>query len=86
MSEATAIEALASLGVFEGTECDDGFCPDEPVRRWVAAVWLARVLGLDPGGSDSMRFADVLASAWWAGHVGALAGEGATRACATNPE
>ena len=41
-----AINALSELGVFADTECGDGlFCPDEPIDRWVMAVWLIRVLG-----------------------------------------
>ncbi len=40
-----AVAGLAQLGVFGGTECGEGlFCPGEPILRWEAAVWLARVL------------------------------------------
>ena len=39
------IDALAEMGILEGTECGEGlFCPGEPVSRWVMAVWLVRVL------------------------------------------
>ena len=44
-----AIDALASEGVVDGTECGDGlFCPGEPILRWVMAVWLVRVLDESP--------------------------------------
>ena len=40
-----AVAGLAQMGVFGGTECGEGlFCPGEPILRWEAAVWLARVL------------------------------------------
>ena len=37
-----AINALAAAGVFAGTGCDEGFCPDPPLTRWEMAVWLIR--------------------------------------------
>lgn len=40
-------QALAALdldGVFAGTGCDRGFCPDEPIDRATMAVWAVRVL------------------------------------------
>ena len=52
------IDALAEMGVFEGTECGTGlFCPGEPVSRWVMAVWLVRVLdGADPEAGGGIAF------------------------------
>ena len=83
---ASAVDALARLGVFEGTECGEGlFCPGEPVRRWVMAVWLVRVVGAplpDAGGS---RFVDVDPGVWWSRHVEALADLGITEGCASQP-
>ena len=50
-----SVEALAAEGVLAGTECGPGvFCPTEPVRRWVMAVWLVRVV--DGGEVDPV---------WW---------------------
>ena len=55
-----AVAALAAEGVFEGTECEDGFCPGEDLDRATMAVWTVRVLdGEDPEGAASTRFADV---------------------------
>ncbi|MCY4369580.1 MAG: S-layer homology domain-containing protein [bacterium] len=81
-----AIEALADLGVFTGTECGDGlFCPDQPVDRLVMAVWLIRVLGYEVTTAGASRFADVEASAWWSPFVEELADRNITAGCATGP-
>ena len=84
---APAIEILDALGGLDGTECASGrFCPSEPLRRWVMAVWLVRALdGTDPEPGDSGDFVDVPAGAWWAGHVDRLAELGITKGCATGP-
>ena len=29
-----AVNALAADGVFEGTGCEEGFCPEQPLKRW----------------------------------------------------
>ena len=44
------IEALAEMGLFEGTERgEQQFCPDDPANRWTVAVWIVRALdGADP--------------------------------------
>ena len=75
------------MGVFEGTECgSDMFCPDEPVARWVMAVWLVRVLeDTSPSGGGTSRFVDVDDSLWWAPYVERLAVLGVTAGCATDP-
>ena len=80
------IEALARLGVFEGTDCGPNqFCPTEPIPRWVMAVWLVRVLdGVDPSAGLS-RFTDLPAGSWWAPHVERLAELGVTVGCSTEP-
>ena len=83
---APAVEALEEEGVFDGTECGDGlFCPGEPILRWVAAVWLIRVLDEEPAAAGSSRFSDVDAGQWWAPYVETLADVGVTRGCATGP-
>ena len=82
-----SVEALAAGGVLAGTECaPEMFCPIEPVRRWVMAVWLVRVIdGDDPDGLEVSRFADVDAGEWWVPHVERLAELGVTAGCATGP-
>ena len=84
---AGAIERLAGEGVFEGTECEGGgFCPGEPLARWVMAVWLVRILdGVNPEGGTS-RFSDVEVGVWWEPYVERLAELGVTAGCATAPE
>ena len=80
------IAALASEGVVSGTECAQGFCPGEAIRRWVVAVWLVRVLdGADPDPVDSSRFEDVDPSQWWAPYVERLADLEVTVGCSTDP-
>ena len=50
-AHADSITRLKDLGVFDGTECAQGyFCPDDPVDHATFSVWLARVLD---GGDDS---------------------------------
>ena len=83
---ASAIDALAQLGVFEGTECGEGlFCPDEPIRRWVMAVWLVRVLEAPLPEAGASRFSDVDPQQWWSRHVEALADLGITAGCSRSP-
>lgn len=78
-----AIDALATADILDGTGCGEGlFCPDEPSRRWVMAVWLTRALGESPGTSP-VRFADVDPEQWWASHVERIAESGITAGCAT---
>ena len=85
---APAVDALASEGVFEDTECGPGlFCPGEPILRWEMAVWLVRVLdgGAEPEAVVSSRFADVDPGVWWAPYVERLAELEVTRGCDTGP-
>ena len=78
------ISDLADEGVFEGTECEDGFCPSAPIQRWTMAVWLVRIIdGGDVSGPS--RFADVPSDVWWAGYVERLAELDITSGCATGP-
>ena len=82
------IEGLDRLGVFEGTECGEGlFCPQEPLQRWVMAVWMVRLLGTggpvtESGGS---RFADVDTDEWWAPYVARFDDLGITVGCDAGP-
>ena len=79
--------ALDAAGVLDGTECQPGlFCGHEPVTRWQAAVWLARVVdGDEPSAVESSRFADVDPELWWAAHVERIAELGITVGCSRAP-
>ena len=73
-------------GIFEGTGCHGGFCPNEPLRRWEMAVWLVRILdGQDPFGWEESRFEDVADDRWWEPHTERLAQLGVTRGCSAHP-
>lgn len=63
----SALDALDAAGVFVDTKCGvDRICPDETVRRWVAAVWLGRVLpDITPEASAPSPFEDVDVAEWW---------------------
>ena len=88
-----AINALYGLGVLTGTECEENqICPNDPLSRWVAAVWIVRVLdGEEPAAIEESRFSDVSASDmwedshWFAPHVERLAELGITAGCAVEP-
>lgn len=91
-----SIHALSSggLDLLAGTDCAPGsFCPDDPLLRWVMAVWLVRVLdgedpdpsGEDPDPSGESRFADVGSAEWWAPFTDRLAVLGVTAGCRTDP-
>ena len=86
---APAIEALHALGLFTETDCAEGsFCPDEPVQRWVMAVWLARtVFGFNPGQeAPSTRFADLDNEIMWAApHIEQLVDQGIIEGCGDDP-
>ena len=76
------VEALAAAGVFAGTECDEGFCPDAPLDRATMAVWTVRVLdGEDPAPVGSTRFADVDGSHRHAAFIGRFDELGVTQGC-----
>ena len=82
------IEGLDRLGLFEGTGCGEGlFCPQDPLPRWVMAVWMVRLLatGGPDEGSGGSRFADVDAGEWWAPYVERLADLGITVGCDGGP-
>ena len=82
-----AIDALAAMGVFEGTECAEGmFCPDGDMKRWTMGVWLVRVLDdEEPAAVSESSFADVDFEKWWLAHVERLAVLGITKGCRTEP-
>ncbi len=77
-----AIEALAGEGLFNGTLCGDArFCPDDPVTRSTAAVWLIRALGEGDTMVGAVRFEDVDADEWWARFTERLAELGIDGGC-----
>ena len=79
---AQPVEALDQNGVFAGTLCDQGFCPDEPLDRATMAVWTVRVLDeQDPPAVTSTRFADVEATHPHAAFIERFAELGVTIGC-----
>jgi len=86
-TDAAMIDALDALGILKGTECGTGrFCPDEPISRWVMAVWLVRAVDhMDEPGPGAGRFADVDGEAWWSGYPERLAELGISQGCGLNP-
>ena len=83
----SSVELLAEEGILEGTECGPGrFCPQDPIQRWVMAVWLVRAVdGVEPDVVSSSRFVDVDPSVWWVGYVERLADLDITRGCSVEP-
>lgn len=83
-----AIEALDGLGVFESTECSPGrICPDDPIARWMVAVWLVRVLDgrASPAEAGGSSFAHVGEDEWWAPFAERLADLSVTAGCGAEP-
>ena len=81
-----AIRALATDGVFVDTECGEGrFCPQEPIQRWVMAVWMIRLLGGEPPTAGVSRFDDVATGQWWIRYAERLADRGITIGCTADP-
>ena len=77
-----AINTLAAEGVFVGTECDEGFCPDDVIDRATAAVWVVRARdGDDPEPVSATRFGDVDAAHPHAAFIERLAELDVTSGC-----
>ena len=73
-------------GVFVDTECGPNlFCPNQPIQRWVMAVWLIRALDQDPPTTGISRFDDIPGGQWWIRYTEQLADLEITVGCATNP-
>ncbi|MDE2754708.1 MAG: S-layer homology domain-containing protein, partial [Gemmatimonadota bacterium] len=82
-----AVEELADKGVFAATECDEGFCPDDPIDRATMAVWTVRVLdGADPLPVTATRFTDVDAAHRYAAFIERFAELGVTQGCGDGTE
>ena len=76
------VTALAEDGVFAGTECNQGFCPREPIDRATMAVWIVRVLDRqDPPAVSQTRFNDVGPASFHAPFIERMAELGVTRGC-----
>ncbi len=76
------VKVLAEQGVFAGTECAAGFCPDEPIDRKTMAVWIVRVLdGQDPEAVTTTRFDDVAADSFYAPFIERMAELEVTTGC-----
>ena len=57
---AMPVADLHADGVFNGTLCQEGFCPRNPIDRKTMAVWIVRVLdGQEPPAIKRSRFDDV---------------------------
>ncbi len=77
-----AVMELDRSGVFSGTQCDEGFCPDKAIDRKTMAVWVVRVLGgQDPPRVSESRFDDVGSDSFYAPFVERMADLGVTRGC-----
>ena len=62
-----SINRLAEMGVLDRTECGQRrICPDQPLLRWVMAVWMIRILDQVPDPPNApTRFTDVKPDTWW---------------------
>ncbi len=77
-----AVTQLDRVGVFTGTECEEGFCPGGVMDRKTMAVWVVRVLGRqDPPTVAESRFEDVDADGFFAPFIEKLADLGVTTGC-----
>ena len=74
---------LAGRGILDNTECGSyRICPNDPIERWVIAVWLVRVVdGTDPEPLGYNRFEDVHPGLQWAAHTERLAELNVTDGC-----
>jgi len=78
----TPVADLAAEGVFEGTGCDNGFCPGEVIDRKTMAVWIVRILdGAEPPAATTSRFNDVDAGSFYSPFIERMTELGVTRGC-----
>ncbi len=79
---AAPVSELEGLGVFVGTGCEEGFCPDEAIDRKTMAVWVVRILdGRDPSPVAESRFDDVDADSFHAAFIERMAELEITTGC-----
>ena len=80
------VAVLEKKGIFEGTDCEEGFCPGEPLERWRMAVWLVRILdGQDPAPIEESRFEDVGDYEDWIHFIDRLSDLEVTTGCKAEP-
>ena len=86
-THAWAVQALAELGILDGTGCGaDRICPEEAIKRRTVAVWLVRAVDrVDPPAVAGTGFADVDGDGWWAPYIERLAALGITKGCHVEP-
>ena len=78
----TPVADLTAESVFDGTECEAGFCPGEAIDRKTMAVWMVRVLdGADPPAVAQTRFDDVDAGSFYAPFIERMAELEVTQGC-----
>ena len=76
------VQDLGAAGVFDGTLCVDGFCPEGRINRKTMAVWTVRVVdGQDPPAISRSRFSDVDPAGFHARFVERMAELGITTGC-----
>ena len=80
------VDYLAREDIFEGTNCEEGFCPGQPLLRWQMAVWMIRALETEnPSSRNESRFEDVENGDWWLRYVERMADLEITVGCSSNP-
>ncbi len=78
------VARLAERGLFEGTLCEGGFCPDTTIDRKTAAVWIVRMLDdQDPAPVSESSVDDVEHGSFFAPFIERLFEIGVTRGCGT---
>ena len=76
------VALLARRGMFDGTGCYEGFCPDAAMDRKTMAVWVVRLLDeWDPWPVSESRFDDVDAAGFHAPFIERMADLGVTSGC-----
>ena len=79
---AMPVADLHADGVFNGTLCQEGFCPRNPIDRKTMAVWIVRVLDRqDPPSITRSRFDDVDPASFHARFIERMAELGVTTGC-----
>lgn len=83
---AESISSLVRWRIFDGSDCADGeFCPDKPVDRRTAAVWIVRLLDEDDLPTTPSRFVDVDPESFGAHEIERLAELKITTGCRQEP-
>ena len=84
--QADVAERMLELGITAGCQAEPRlFCPDCPISREQAALFLARGMELDTPAITASSFSDVDPSSPYAAAIEALYQQGIIAGCATNP-